>query len=134
MQLKFIAFQKLINLLFYPYQQTGNDIGSWGILTDYVQNTPAAQFPPVNYKAYSKMLVLDDFVKGLIETDSSNEQIRDQVENSSVELDRMRRRDEFERKFAFTPVAATAMVIAYILGPSPIYEQAIAAITFVGDK
>lgn len=113
---------------------TGNDIGSWGILTDYVQNTPAAQFPPVNYKAYSKMLVLDDFVKGLIETDVSNEQIRDQVENSSVELDRIRKREELERKFAFTPVAATAMVIAYILGPSPIYEQAIAAITFVGDK
>lgn len=112
--------------------ETGNDIGTWGILTDYVQNTPAAQFPPVNYKAYKKMLVLDDFVKALIETDISKAKVKDQVENSSVELER--KRGDFERRFAFTPVAATAMVIAYILGPSPMYEQAIAAITFLGDK
>lgn len=31
---------------------TGNPIGSWGIKQTYLQNTPAANFPPMNYKKY----------------------------------------------------------------------------------
>jgi len=44
---------------------TGNVIGSWGIKQTYVQNTPAANFPPINYKQYAGMLVFDTFIKGL---------------------------------------------------------------------
>ena len=46
--------------------RTGKDIGTWGILSDYVQNTPAADFPPVNYKQYASMLVFDQFMKNLL--------------------------------------------------------------------
>ena len=46
-------------------EATGNAIGSWGIKQNYLQNTPAANFPPMNYKPYAKLLVFDDLVKGL---------------------------------------------------------------------
>ena len=46
---------------------TGNDIGTWGILSDYTQNTPVARFPPINYDQYAKLLVFDQFVKNLAE-------------------------------------------------------------------
>lgn len=46
-------------------ESTGTEVGTWGILSDYVQNTPAANFPPVNYKQYKNMLVFDDLVKSL---------------------------------------------------------------------
>ncbi len=51
---------------------TGNDIGTWGILSDYVQNTPVASFPPINYNQYAKMLVFDEFVKDLISAEPEN--------------------------------------------------------------
>ena len=47
-------------------QSTGTDIGTWGILTDYTQNLPVANFPPINYNQYAKLLVFDDFVKNLV--------------------------------------------------------------------
>jgi len=46
--------------------RTGNVIGSYGIKQDYVQNTPAANFPPINYKMYASMLVFDEFIKNLL--------------------------------------------------------------------
>uniref|UniRef100_A0A7S1Z823 Rieske domain-containing protein n=1 Tax=Ditylum brightwellii TaxID=49249 RepID=A0A7S1Z823_9STRA len=51
-------------------ERTGSEVGTWGILSDYVQNTPAANFPPVNYKQYKNLLVLDDFIKGVFQKDA----------------------------------------------------------------
>jgi len=45
--------------------RTGNAVGSWGIKQHYLQDTPAANFPPINYKQYARMLVFDDIVKKL---------------------------------------------------------------------
>lgn len=47
-------------------ESTGKEIGSWGIKQNYVQDLPAAQFPPMNYKPYANLLVLDDLVKSLL--------------------------------------------------------------------
>jgi len=44
----------------------GNSVGSWGIKQDYIQELPAANFPPMNYKAYARLLVFDDFVKNIV--------------------------------------------------------------------
>lgn len=44
----------------------GNAVGSWGIKQDYIQDLPAANFPPVNYKPYARMLVFDDLVKNMV--------------------------------------------------------------------
>lgn len=46
-------------------EKTGNAIGTWGIKQGYLQDTPAANFPPMNYKPYANLLVLDDLVKRL---------------------------------------------------------------------
>jgi len=46
-------------------EKSGAQVGTWGILADYTQNTPAANFPPVNYKQYKRLLVIDDLVKNL---------------------------------------------------------------------
>jgi len=48
-------------------EKTGAEVGTWGILSAYTQNTPAAIFPPINYKQYKSMLVLDDIVKGVFQ-------------------------------------------------------------------
>jgi len=45
---------------------TGNAVGSWGIKQDYIQETPAANFPPINYKQYARMLVFDQFMKNIL--------------------------------------------------------------------
>ena len=44
---------------------TGKAIGTYGIKEDYLQETPEARFPPINYKQYARMLVFDDLVKNL---------------------------------------------------------------------
>jgi len=44
----------------------GNAVGSWGIKQDYIQDLPAANFPPVNYKPYARLLVFDDLVKNMV--------------------------------------------------------------------
>jgi len=41
----------------------GQPIGSWGILENYQQETPVANFPPINYRSYANLLVFDDLVK-----------------------------------------------------------------------
>lgn len=45
---------------------SGNTVGSWGIKQDYIQDLPAANFPPVKYKGYARMLVFDTFVKNVL--------------------------------------------------------------------
>mmetsp|Transcript_3185 Transcript_3185/g.8790 ORF Transcript_3185/g.8790 Transcript_3185/m.8790 type:complete len:441 (+) Transcript_3185:2371-3693(+) len=60
---------------------TGNDVGTWGILSDYVQNTPVASFPPINYNKYAKLLVFDDFVKNLIQPTDNGEVCDDKLNN-----------------------------------------------------
>ena len=45
----------------------GNVIGTYGIKEDYLQETPAASFPPMNYKQYSKLLVYDNIVKDIFQ-------------------------------------------------------------------
>jgi len=45
---------------------TGETVGTYGIKQNFIQETPAAQFPPINYKNYAKALVFDEFVKKLI--------------------------------------------------------------------
>jgi len=45
---------------------SGETIGTYGIKQNYIQETPAAQFPPINYKNYAKALVFDEVVKKLI--------------------------------------------------------------------
>lgn len=45
---------------------TGETVGTYGIKQNYMQETPAAQFPPINYKNYAKALVFDEVVKKLI--------------------------------------------------------------------
>jgi len=50
----------------------GNTIGSWGIKQDYIQDLPGANFPPMNYKQYAGLLVVDDFVKNLVKQDENN--------------------------------------------------------------
>lgn len=44
----------------------GNAVGTWGIKQDYIQELPAANFPPVNYKPYARLLVFDDLVKNMV--------------------------------------------------------------------
>lgn len=44
----------------------GNKVGTWGIKQNYVQDLPAANFPPVNYKQYARLLVFDQFVKNIL--------------------------------------------------------------------
>ena len=44
---------------------TGNAVGAYGIKQDFLQNTPAANFPPINYKQYASMLVWDNVIKSL---------------------------------------------------------------------
>jgi len=44
----------------------GKSVGSWGIKQDYIQDSPAANFPPMNYKPYARLLVFDDFVKNIV--------------------------------------------------------------------
>jgi len=44
----------------------GKAVGSWGIKQDYIQELPAANFPPINYKPYARMLVFDDLVKNIV--------------------------------------------------------------------
>jgi len=44
----------------------GNAVGTWGIKQDYIQDLPAANFPPVNYKPYARLLVFDDMVKNMV--------------------------------------------------------------------
>jgi len=45
---------------------TGENVGTYGIKQNYIQETPAAHFPPINYKNYAKALVFDEVVKKLI--------------------------------------------------------------------
>lgn len=45
---------------------TGNALGSWGIKFDYLQKTPAANIPPINYKQYKNLLVFDEFAKWIL--------------------------------------------------------------------
>lgn len=45
---------------------TGETVGTYGIKQNYMQDTPAAHFPPINYKNYAKALVFDEVVKKLI--------------------------------------------------------------------
>ena len=47
-------------------EKTGDPIGTWGIKQAYLQETPAALFPPMNFQGYKKLLVLDDLVKGIL--------------------------------------------------------------------
>ena len=58
---------------------TGNPIGTWGIKRSYLQDTPAANFPPTNYQQYKKLLVFDKFVKDLFKGDDE-----DQIPNRPV--------------------------------------------------
>merc|ERR1711957_1041154 len=44
----------------------GKAVGSWGIKQDYIQELPAANFPPINYKPYARLLVFDDLVKNMV--------------------------------------------------------------------
>jgi len=44
----------------------GQAVGSWGIKQNYLQETPAANFPPINYQSYAKLLVFDDLVKNTL--------------------------------------------------------------------
>ena len=53
-------------------ENSGTEIGTWGILSDFSQNTPAASFPPVNYKQYKNMLVMDGFIKSIFKKDEEN--------------------------------------------------------------
>lgn len=46
--------------------QTGENVGTYGIKQNYMQETPAAHFPPINYKNYAKALVFDEVVKKLV--------------------------------------------------------------------
>ena len=46
--------------------RTGENVGTYGIKQNYMQETPAANFPPINYKNYAKALVFDEVVKKLI--------------------------------------------------------------------
>ena len=91
---------------------TGNYIGTWGILTDYVQNTPAASFPPVNYQQYAKMLVFDKFVKGLVE--SSDNDLPQKMGPTEP--------DKTITNYPVPQVAVTAVVVVALLGSNPIYE------------
>eukprot|EP00587_Corethron_hystrix_P003373 CAMPEP_0113314904 /NCGR_PEP_ID=MMETSP0010_2-20120614/10777_1 /TAXON_ID=216773 ORGANISM="Corethron hystrix, Strain 308" /NCGR_SAMPLE_ID=MMETSP0010_2 /ASSEMBLY_ACC=CAM_ASM_000155 /LENGTH=853 /DNA_ID=CAMNT_0000171281 /DNA_START=275 /DNA_END=2836 /DNA_ORIENTATION=+ /assembly_acc=CAM_ASM_000155 len=47
----------------------GNVVGTYGIKQDYIQDLPAANFPPVNYKQYARLLVFDQFVKNIMKRD-----------------------------------------------------------------
>ena len=42
---------------------TGENVGTYGIKQNYLQETPAAHFPPINYKNYAKALVFDEVIK-----------------------------------------------------------------------
>jgi hypothetical protein len=55
-------------------EQTAHVIGSWGIKQSYLQEeTPVANFPPINYKQYKGMLVMDDFlVKNIVAPDEED--------------------------------------------------------------
>ena len=44
---------------------SGKEVGSWGIKKHYVQQTPISKFPPMNYKQYKRILAFDDVVKKL---------------------------------------------------------------------
>ena len=45
---------------------TGENVGTYGIKQNYLHETPAAHFPPINYKNYAKALVFDEAVKKMV--------------------------------------------------------------------
>ncbi len=45
---------------------TGEPVGTYGIKQNYLHETPAAHFPPINYKNYAKALVFDEVVKKMV--------------------------------------------------------------------
>jgi len=95
---------------------TGNDVGTWGILTDYVQNTPAASFPPINYKQYAKMLVFDQFVKALVENNDDDAPPKE-----------VSKRDEPVTNSGFpTPQLVSAAIVAGLVGMNYPLSEAIA--------
>jgi len=58
----------------------GQTIGTWGIKENYLQETPAANFPPINYRSYAKLLVFDDLVKDtLLKQDKEPEETIDKL-------------------------------------------------------
>jgi len=92
---------------------SGNAIGSWGIQQTYLQSTPAANFPPMNYKQYKSMLVFDQFVKNLFkqrdrsgcppEGPPSNDDNSRSCDHKSMEKELL----EKDAKPGFVPVLAT---------------------------
>ena len=96
-------------------QATGKEIGSWGIKQNYVQNTPAANFPPMNYKPYANLLVFDDLVKALVAgQEPSSTMIKKKMGDmdSKPEIGEAKT-DEEENKFVPGLVAASAMLTAF---------------------
>lgn len=68
---------------------TGEPIGSWGIKQNFIQQTPQAVFPPINYKRYAKLLVIDDLVKILLQGESSSTMVKSKMDElgSKVQSD-----------------------------------------------
>jgi len=67
-------------------ENTGNEIGTWGIKQNYVQNSPAADFPPMNYKAYKNALFFDDLIKKLFVAEPSGSMIKTAMSDLSDDM------------------------------------------------
>jgi len=106
-------------------EQTGNEIGTWGIKQNYVQNSPAADFPPMNYKAYKNALVFDDMFKQLFAGDEkSNTMIKtamgdfgegDMYKKSYPEKKPKIKRERKKSKLAGPAYAAAAVLTGMVV-------------------
>lgn len=92
----------------------GHGVGTWGIKSDYVQNTPAAIFPPTNYKKYAKMLVFDQFVKALVADSDDKEKTIPKENVPSI------------GKYAFPTAILSSAIISVSLGINPSLNEVLA--------
>jgi len=73
-------------------EKTGEEVGTWGIKQNFIQNTPAADFPPMNYKAYKERLFLHDFANRLmLGEEPSSTMIKTAMGDTGGKVDEMER-------------------------------------------
>lgn len=89
--------------------RNGQPIGSWGIKQDYLQETPAANFPPMNFKQYARALVLDTWIKDIVMSDDEEipEFLKYSSQRTTTTTSTIPQNEEVSAAAAATPASTT---------------------------
>ena len=107
----------------------GTQIGTWGIKQSYLQNTPAANFPPMNYKQYKNLLVFDDIVKGIVESEEEADEVPTVISGNGPRPPKSHTREESTTTpkmddVSIPVMAATAATTAAATAAAPLASAA----------